>query len=102
MVVFGVLNYLYYIIKSNSTILKRNLYEIMYVAGLFSYAPLTVVYFSLWNFLQSHQNYAVHKLNIIHSITNTTMYVFFTVGIVMDSVTGNKYERSSFLSSKIS
>lgn len=89
MVVFGVLNIIYHAIQSNSIIIKKNQPENYFITGLFFYAPLTVIIYSLWNFLQSHPDSAVQKLNIIHAIANTTMYALFACGIAMDAKAGN-------------
>ncbi len=89
MIVYGVLNIIYHAIQSNSITIKSNQPESYFITGLFFYAPLTVIIFSLWNFLQSHPDSVVHNLYIIHSITNSVMYALFAFGIAIDAKARN-------------
>jgi len=96
MVVYGVLSIIYNAIKSNSIVISGNRPENYFIIGLFFYAPLTVVYYTLWNFLQSHQDSAVKSLNLIHSIANITMYCLFAWGLAIDAIFDKKGIRIKF------
>jgi hypothetical protein len=52
-----------------------------YLTGLLFYAPCTIFVFSLWNYIEDHQE---SPLKIIHNIFNLTMYILFTKGIWKD------------------
>lgn len=51
-----------------------------FVIGLFLYCSCTVLIFSLWPYIKSHQDTVLNNLWIIHDVFNIGMYVSFSVG----------------------
>lgn len=84
MVVCGVLMIIYNTIKYEDFTIIKNQPESYFVLGLLFYAPLTVIIFTLWNFIHSHPDSEIQILNNIHSIANFIMYLLFALGIFMN------------------
>ena len=54
-----------------------------FVIGLFLYTSCTVLIFSLWNYIMSHENTLLANLWIIHDMFNTIMYLVFSYGLFL-------------------
>jgi hypothetical protein len=55
-----------------------------YMTAYFFYAPCTLLLYSLWQFIKRNPDSVLINIWIIHNIFNTFMYVFFTVGFIID------------------
>jgi hypothetical protein len=55
-----------------------------YMTAYFFYAPGTLICYSLWPFLKSKDDPVLNNIWLIHDVFNTFMYVFFTVGFIVD------------------
>jgi len=63
--------------------------------GLLFYAPFCSLYFSVYHYAQQ-QNFS--SLKSIHHIINTSMYIFFAIGIYKDSL--SNYSKNSSTANK--
>ncbi|HVI47232.1 MAG TPA: hypothetical protein VM802_20305 [Chitinophaga sp.] len=61
-----------------------------YLTGLILYAPCTMLVFSLWRYIRLHPDAVIANIWIIQSIFNITMYLLFTIGILMDHEEGSR------------
>lgn len=57
----------------------------LYFAGWMIYVPITLLMFSLWNFLERNPDSLLQNLWIIHSIGNIGMYLLFALAFVIES-----------------
>lgn len=55
-----------------------------YMAGVFLYAPCTLLIFSLWNYIKKNPDSFLNNLWIIHHVFNILMYLMFSVGLIKD------------------
>lgn len=56
-----------------------------FVIGILFYAPCTMLAFSMWDYMEKSKSDLAVLLKIIHHIFNINMYIFFTIGILIDS-----------------
>ncbi|TAD94021.1 MAG: hypothetical protein EAY75_00505 [Bacteroidetes bacterium] len=83
MVTAGVMLVIYKAIQNQRVILLWRQPESFFIVGLFFYAPVTVLVFTLWNFLHTHPQATVAQVWIIHHIANFSMYVLFAIGLML-------------------
>jgi len=83
MVTAGILLIIYNAVQNQRVILLWRQPESFFIVGLFFYAPVTVLVYTLWNFLISHPQATVAQVWIIHHIANLSMYLLFAIGIML-------------------
>ena len=69
------------IYEQDDQILNTTVPSFWFVIGLFLYCSCTVLIFSLWSYIMSHQDTVLNNLWIIHDVFNVGMYVSFSVGL---------------------
>lgn len=54
-----------------------------YLWGLIIYAPCTTIVFALYHYMRDPENELLKNLWIIHSVCNITLYILFTLGLLV-------------------
>lgn len=55
-----------------------------FLSGMFFYSLCTIMVFTFWDFIETGLSYLAAVLKVIHNIFNITLYVFFSIGFIMD------------------
>ncbi len=55
-----------------------------FLSGITAYATCTIAVYSLWYFIKSDSKGPAEFINVIHHIFNILLYVFFSIGILMN------------------
>lgn len=66
--------------------LTYNLSFFWIITGMFLYSLCTLMIFSFWRFIETSPKNVSDILKAIHEIFNTNLYIFFTVGFLMEVI----------------
>lgn len=56
----------------------------LYVSGIFLYTTCTIVFLGIWFIIKSNPQKTYDGLKIIHHIGNISLYLFFTLGLIIN------------------
>lgn len=66
-----------------TTVFKLEQADFYFLIGLLFYAPITVFIFSTWHYIHSSRSAFAITAKVVNDISNTSLYLFFSAGIMV-------------------